>query len=162
MSQIITADHTKLLEASHATRLNQTFHSQNGIMTTLTAFFQQTVLNNLEQSVVPAADVDLSTLSRDQKSEILHVLTTTTKSRIASVIRADLALRVNRIDSARLKVILVLLEVRVRVGSNDERNERHRGFRVGWEQIETIVFEREREKNVGPGNLLLWQLPSCW
>ena len=71
-------------------------------MSTLTAFYEQMKLNQLKQSVLPASDVGPSSLSREQQSEILHVLTTTTRSRIASVIQADLALPVNRIDSAYL------------------------------------------------------------
>ena len=60
VSLIIPDDHSKLLDTAHATRLKQTFHSQNGIMSTLTAFYEQTVLNQLKQSVLPGDDVEPS------------------------------------------------------------------------------------------------------
>jgi hypothetical protein len=106
VSRIITADHTQLLNTSNTNRLNQIYHSQYGIMSVLSSFLQQIMINNLRQSVVPDNDVDVSKLPRLQKSEILHLLTTTSKGRLASAITADLALPVNRIDAGATCAIM--------------------------------------------------------
>jgi hypothetical protein len=105
VSSIITADHTKLLSSTHSRRLSNIYHSQYGIMRVLSTFLQQVMVNTLRQSVVPAAGIDVATLPRLQKSEILHVLSTTSKGRLASVVSADLALPVNRIDADATRAI---------------------------------------------------------
>ena len=105
VSSIITADHTELLSSTHSRRLSHIYHSQYGIMRVLSTFLQQVMVNTLRQSAVPAAGSDYTSLPRLQKSEILHVLTTTSKGRIASVVTADLALPVNRIDADATRAI---------------------------------------------------------
>jgi hypothetical protein len=103
VSALLPACCDKLLSTPYTSRLQSTFHSRRGIMGVLTNFLQQVRLQALRQSVLPPADADLSALPRLQKSEIVHVLATTARGRLTSIIMADLALHYNRVhpDSFR-------------------------------------------------------------
>lgn len=106
VSTILPADCSKLLSTPYTSRLQNLYYSRRGIMGVLTSYLQQVRLQNLRQSVLPPEGADLSLLSRREKSEILHVLTTTSRGRIASVVVADLAFRDNRIGAEPLRAAL--------------------------------------------------------
>lgn len=105
VSAIFPADCSKLLKTSYTSRIYKSLFTR-GIMGVLTSFIQSVLVLRLRQSVIPPDGTNISALTRQQKSEILHILANTSRGRITQVITANLAYRYNRIDADSLRAIM--------------------------------------------------------
>jgi hypothetical protein len=106
VSAILPINKSDLLSTKYTSRVFKIFHSRFGIMAVLINFFQQLRMQELRQSVVPPDGATVGSLSYQDKSDMVHVLATTSKSSAASIVSAELAIRSNRVEAASCRAFL--------------------------------------------------------
>ena len=106
VSSIIVSDKSKLLSTQYISRIFKKFHTRFGIMGVLTRFCQSIRLQALRQSGVNLAESNEGSMTRQTRSDAIHILASTTRGRLGGLACADLAFWYNRIESDSFRAIM--------------------------------------------------------
>jgi hypothetical protein len=92
VSSIIVSDKSKLLSTQYISRIFKKFHTRFGIMGVLTRFCQSIRLQALRQSGVNLAESNEGSMTRQTRSDAIHILASTTRGRLGGLACADILL----------------------------------------------------------------------